>query len=138
MIETIRNISIRLIEGFFTFNRLDLETGKWFEVSPMLEKRHLHRLVALNGRLFAIGGQHDESGQLKSVECYDPLKKKWQLDTSMNIVRSGHAAVVHDNKIYVFGGWQVEVEENAEFYDPLLDQWIVVNVFTGVPIFYND
>lgn len=97
----------------------------------MLKRRQSHTLVALAGRLFAIGDSNDESGRLKSVECYDPLENKWQLKSSMNLTRGGHAVSVHDNKIYVFGGYgEIKIEKFGEYYDPLLDQWIMVNIFT--------
>lgn len=96
----------------------------------MLEKRQFHKLVALNGRLFSVGGWNVESGRLKSVECYDPLEKKWLSKTSMNAIRCSPAVAVHDDKIYVFGGFgDTGTEKSAEYYDPLLGQWITVNVF---------
>lgn len=93
----------------------------------MLEKRMLHKLVAFNGRLLAIGGRNENSKRLKSVEYYDPFENKWLLKTSMNLSRSSHAVAVHDNKIYVLGG--AGEDKIAEYYHPLLDQWIMVNVF---------
>lgn len=96
----------------------------------MLEKRQFHKLVALNGRLLAIGGRNKESGRLDSVECYDPFKNKWQLESSLNQIRSSHALTVHDNKIYVFGGnGTTNTEKTAECYVPSADQWITVNIF---------
>lgn len=128
---------VKLTKTFF-LTRFGLETGKWFEVPSMLEPRFCHKLVELNGHLFAIGGIDGELKRTNSVECYDSLESKWKVKAPMNKVRKGHIAMAHDNKIYVFGGCGNSSSGNSvECYDPLIGEWIMVNTTYFINKFYN-
>ena len=48
----------------------------------MKRKRRYVCAVALNNRLYAIGG-YDASSRLNTVECFDPLSSQWTVMTPM-------------------------------------------------------
>lgn len=94
----------------------------------MLKKRTFFSLTTFGGRLFAAGGvQTDKNEYFDSVECYDPLKNKWEFVSSMNRPRFLHAAFVHNHRLYVVGGaYGNIIESSLEYYEPSIDKWTVV------------
>lgn len=51
-------------------------------LQPMTRKRRYLSSVALNSRLYAIGG-YDASSRLNTVECFDPSTAQWSVMTPM-------------------------------------------------------
>ncbi|KAH9381432.1 hypothetical protein HPB48_008988 [Haemaphysalis longicornis] len=61
---------------------------------------------------------------LHSVECYDPSVDAWSYVMSMLGPRSGLKAVVHDDVIYVLGGFDGTIRlETVERMDPHWGYW---------------
>ena len=61
-------------------------------------------LFAGRQKIFVLGGR-DEKNRFNSVESYSWSENSWTAEPSMNKVRSGPSAFVHDRQIYVSGGW---------------------------------
>ena len=84
------------------------------------------QLVALNGKLFAIGGWRKRQ-YLDTVERYDPLLNEWVTVSPMRYPRAKFGAVVRNARIYVVGGrkgFRVKDELNSmEVYSPNEDRW---------------
>lgn len=98
----------------FCYNPL---TGVWSQVRPMLQARAQLKLVALDGLLYAIGGEC-----LYSVERYDPRTDSW---TSRAPLPAGtfpvaHEAVACRGDIYVTGG---HLFYRLLRYSPVKDAW---------------
>jgi N-acetylneuraminic acid mutarotase len=69
------------------------------------QKRFLHATVKLDDfRVLVIGGKYQEE-HLACTEIYDSRTDSWEDGLDLNQVRSGHAAVLHNNSVYVFGGY---------------------------------
>uniref|UniRef100_A0A3P8RRX9 BACK domain-containing protein n=1 Tax=Amphiprion percula TaxID=161767 RepID=A0A3P8RRX9_AMPPE len=69
----------------------------------MLCQRDYFSAVSLDGKVFALGGNHDDRQYLDAVEYYSPEENTWRshpLDTAV----CGHAAAVLDGQIYISGG----------------------------------
>lgn len=71
--------------------------------------RASHASGCYNDHLFVYGGQDDENGKLGDMWEFDPATNKWteivQAEGSfIPQPRSGHTAVVHGSKMYIFGG----------------------------------
>ena len=49
---------------------------------PLKRRRRYLSAVALNNRLYAIGG-YDASSRLNTVECFDPSTSQWTVMTPM-------------------------------------------------------
>src|SRR5258705_10277730 len=93
-----------------------------------LSESHEHTAAtALDGKIYALGGRWSDSGELTSVEVYDPATDSWLAAPSMQIARGGFAAVALDKKIYVFGGEVLTGENHAltsvEIFDPQRGIW---------------
>lgn len=75
---------------------------------------------------FVGGAVLEEGDAVDLVMRFDPRTFEWSNDIApMRIARSGSAAVVFRNKIYVCGGLQSNTENTnlAEVYDPTINQW---------------
>ena len=60
--------------------------------------------VYFQDKIWAIGGWSSGT-HIDSIETYDLSENKWTtIDTKLLAKRSGHSAVVHNNKFFVIGG----------------------------------
>ncbi|XP_004678607.1 PREDICTED: kelch domain-containing protein 7A [Condylura cristata] len=82
----------------FCYNPL---TDIWSEVSPLNQARPHCRLVALDGRLYAIGGECQHT-----VECYDPRLDRWTFVPPLpnDTFALAHTATACAGEIFVTGG----------------------------------
>ncbi|XP_038603001.1 kelch domain-containing protein 7A [Tachyglossus aculeatus] len=76
-------------------------TDIWSEVCPLNQARPHCKLVALDGRLYAIGGEC-----LNSVERYDPRTDRWDFIAPLpdDTFAVAHTAAACDGELYVTGG----------------------------------
>uniref|UniRef100_A0A2K6SWS9 Kelch domain containing 7A n=1 Tax=Saimiri boliviensis boliviensis TaxID=39432 RepID=A0A2K6SWS9_SAIBB len=82
----------------FCYNPL---TGIWSEVCPLNQARPHCRLVALDGHLYAIGGEC-----LNTVERYDPSLDRWDFAPPLpnDTFALAHTATACAREIFVTGG----------------------------------
>ncbi|XP_045835144.1 kelch domain-containing protein 7A isoform X2 [Meles meles] len=82
----------------FCYNPL---TAIWSEVCPLNQPRPHCRLVALDGHLYAIGGEC-----LNTVECYDPRLDRWTFVPPLpnDTFALAHTAAACAGDIFVTGG----------------------------------
>ncbi|KAM6402757.1 kelch domain-containing protein 7A [Rhynochetos jubatus] len=76
-------------------------TNIWREISPLNKARPRCKLVALDGQLYAIGGECTYT-----VERYDPRQDRWTFTAPLphNTFAVAHMATVCNGEIYVTGG----------------------------------
>jgi hypothetical protein len=86
--------------------------------------------VAVNGKIYAIGGHTDGGGAaVSSIEAYDPATDSWTPRASMSGPRAGMAAAAIGNTIYVVGGDPATGGDpsiplaTVEAYDTLTNTW---------------
>ncbi|XP_058143997.1 kelch repeat and BTB domain-containing protein 11 [Dasypus novemcinctus] len=92
-------------------------TGRWSALRPLRQARSQLRLLALDGHLYAVGGEC-----LLSVERYDPRADRW---AAVAPLPKGAFAVAHEaatcgGDIYVSGG---SLFYRLLKYDPRRDEW---------------
>ncbi|KAK6037222.1 kelch repeat protein [Cooperia oncophora] len=85
--------------------RLDPRVGKWEKVSPMSTCRRYLACSALDGHLYAMGGEDESERSLNSVEKYNPTTDQWTAVTPMNERRSNVGGGVVNKKLYASGGY---------------------------------
>ncbi|XP_055329861.1 kelch-like protein 5 [Paramacrobiotus metropolitanus] len=103
----------------------------WTDLEPMGHKRYGAGVVALNGRIYAMGdvdlraGTRGRSVTLSSMEVYDPEGGKWEFVASLPITLVDFAVLACANRLYVFGGESANREEvnRVYCYDPVGDVW---------------
>jgi N-acetylneuraminic acid mutarotase len=100
---------------------LDVEAGgEWEELEPLPQPRWGHRMVALDGRLYAVGGQPGPD-----VQIYDPGDDSWTLGAPLPDVRDHLGVVVHEGEIWALGGRDQldDLTARVDVYDPRTDEW---------------
>jgi len=108
--------------------RYDPSSDKWTSLASLSESREHTSAVALDGKIYAIGGRWSETGELTSVEVYDPAIDSWSSSApSLQTARGGFSSVAVNGKIYAIGGEVLSGENHAltsvEFFNPELGEW---------------
>jgi N-acetylneuraminic acid mutarotase len=109
----------------------DSRTDTWSDGPAVPMPLHHAAAVAVNGKIYLIGGEVDGAGTnrpsifLDTVFELDPAVGTWVPRAPMPSPRSGQAAVVHDGKVYVAGG-RPPAGHEFEMYDPATDTWTVL------------
>ena len=122
----------------------DPAADTWKALAPMPTKRGSPVAVALDGKIYVIGGATTPPNQpevtavhptrphvvLGTVEEYDPATNTWRARTSMPTPRNHAVGAAVNGKIYVIGGRvggafigiaaDIDVVEE---YDPATDKW---------------
>lgn len=100
----------------------------WVTLEPMPTARSNLGVVAVNGKIYAIGGYN--GSYLAVNEMYDPQTNTWTIMAPMPLPRSSFGICVHHDKIYVFGGifrdnygTRSSYTNITEVYDPSTDSW---------------
>jgi formylglycine-generating enzyme required for sulfatase activity/N-acetylneuraminic acid mutarotase len=98
----------------------------WTTGPSMPTARQKLNVVAVNGKIYAIGGEGTGAVPLSTVEEYDPVTGTWRSRANMPTARWSPASGAVAGKIYVIGGttglgynFQSKVEE----YDPATNTW---------------
>ncbi len=98
----------------------DADAGAWRELAPMPEARLGHRMVAVDGLVYVVGG----IGETGSVLVYDPAADAWTTGTEMSVSRDHLAVVVVDGEIWAIGGrGGGRNHARVNIYDPTADAW---------------
>ena len=112
----------------FVFDLND-QVGGWKTLAPLPEPRNHLGAAAVNGILYAIGGQfgHDAGVDDQAfLHAYDPQTNSW---TEKNDLRSDRShfepgTIVHNNKIIIVGGRRGSfIFNDITEYDPITDSW---------------
>ena len=103
--------------------RYDPRFDSWFELASMLEARKDFVVVALDMRLYAVGGQ-DENMVMCTVECFLVERNEWEMRASISNSCYGHAGAVCRGRIYISGGQRFSgCSCSVVRYLPDLDEW---------------
>lgn len=92
-------------------------TNQWRRITGMRIARASLSSSAVDGIIYAIGGEVQMWWSRKHVEAYDPAADAWVKKADMLTARSGFATSVADGKIYAMD------HQSVEAYDPVADVW---------------
>jgi N-acetylneuraminic acid mutarotase len=130
-------LSLLILSSFAaTFNSvsaLELVEDSWNTKASMNQARWALGVVAVDGKIYAIGGSTVNDGFNSGVvginECYYPKSDTWVTLEPMPTPRSGFAIAAYQGKIYCMGGTPC-VEEGmkprcdvTEVYDIATNSW---------------
>lgn len=102
----------------------DPETDSWTLATPMLRAVTNHTAVALNGKIYVIGGEEEFLPMADAVQEYDPTTELWTLRASMPTARESAAAAAFGGRVFVIGGTSGGMDiATVEAYDPATDSW---------------
>jgi N-acetylneuraminic acid mutarotase len=90
------------------FSSADLVEDSWASKAPMHQARAGLGVVAVNGKIYAIGGmlstRYPPKGFVGTNEEYNPETDTWITKASMPTPRAYFAIAAHQNEIYCIGG----------------------------------
>ncbi|XP_028253800.1 kelch-like protein 42 isoform X2 [Parambassis ranga] len=93
--------------------------NEWNQVAPLNQKRSNFKLLAVQGKLYAVGGQC-----LGTVECYSPEQDWWTCVSSMPEPLAEFSACECQGLIYVMGGYTARDRNISVLrYCPTSDAW---------------
>ncbi|XP_035668845.1 kelch repeat and BTB domain-containing protein 13-like [Branchiostoma floridae] len=99
----------------------DPAADSWSEITPMHQQRKSFSLVALDGKLYAIGGRFGDYA-LQTVEVYNPRTDTWDFVSPLPYASSDHAATTCAGHIYVCV-WHPPNTTDIYRYSPRTDRW---------------
>jgi len=106
-----------------TVYRYDPVNDTWSTVAPLPVPRFNHGAVAVNGRIYVIGGNND-SGALNSIYEYDPSTNTWTAKAPMPQAKLQFSTAVVNDKIYIIGGADLSRDSATVYeYDPANETW---------------
>jgi N-acetylneuraminic acid mutarotase len=109
-----------------TVEAFDPASGQWTARADMPTARGDLGAVAVNGKIYAIGGNPGHPGKVAAVEEYDPATDTWRSRTPMPIrPRAAFASAAIGGTIYVAGGVDDvdSIAANVDAYDVAADAW---------------
>jgi hypothetical protein len=98
-----------------------LDGDHWTEVASLQYARGGHALVALQGRLYAIGGNTSRAN-VPQVEAYDPAANAWTVVTSLPMPRNHVAGFVLGTAACVAGG-RYPTTTRVDCFDVAVGTW---------------
>ena len=119
--------SEQIIDNVYMY---DISQNKWSESNAMPMALLYSAAAEVNGNIYVTGGHADEAS-LKKVWAYDIKAQMWLTKAPMNHRRCQQAIQALGDKLYVFGGRQVDGDryentKSTEMYDPLANQWTIL------------
>lgn len=101
------------------------DCGSWSSSVPLPTPRDRVGVVAVNDRIYVMGGADASEGSLPTLEIFDPATGSWTIGTPMPSERNEFAVGVVDGKIYAIGGLCCPSGDFSanQMYDPATDQW---------------
>ncbi|VDK18998.1 unnamed protein product [Anisakis simplex] len=89
----------------------ELSLGRELSVIPY--QRYGHTVVAYQGKAYLWGGRNDTYGTSSKMHVFDPETCTWSLLDRVGQcppARDGHSAVVYEDKMFIFGGFEDETQ----------------------------
>ncbi|HLI97687.1 MAG TPA: kelch repeat-containing protein [Candidatus Baltobacteraceae bacterium] len=102
------------------FDALDGATGQWNKKAPVPRTVNGGAVAALNGLLYAVGGQNTST----KVAAYDPNSNTWTFKADAPVAGVTAAEAIN-GMLYVIGGYNEHFRRVAE-YNPATDSWKLV------------
>lgn len=98
--------------------------SRWQEEVPISIARARLAVVAVNGLIYAIGGE-SPGGITGAVEAYDPGQQSWVLKATKPVPVANVGGAVLEGKVYVPGGSTSSdrVTDVMEIYEPVTNRW---------------
>lgn len=92
-------------------------------------------IVSYKGRFYAAGG-NDEKGCCSTFCEFNPLTSSWSVLPDMPEPRSGHGAVIYNNRLLVLGGYRTSggstiFEKSISAFDFTMGRWSKIGEMPG-------
>lgn len=100
------------------------ENGSWKTISSLRTERGWHSSASYNGKIYVFGGYNYSTGDINTVDEYNPNRNKWKTVSTMPTSRTCFSAVTLNNKIYLIGGQgNDQYIKDIDVFDPASKVW---------------
>ncbi|KAL8611034.1 hypothetical protein ACOMHN_042650 [Nucella lapillus] len=109
----------------------DPATNTWDLIASMPMSYHAHA-GAVYGNYIYVSGGYSGNHFTPDMQRYDPITNQWEDMAAMLTPRGWHVMCATHDKLFVFGGCNLNVNQQAqpemqsECYDPSSDQWTII------------
>ena len=79
--------------------------------APLPSSRSEVAVIALNGKVYVIGGLTPRGGITNRVEAYDPVSDKWEQKADLPVALHHTSAASINGHIYVLAGLQLALPQ---------------------------
>ncbi|KJH53729.1 kelch repeat protein [Dictyocaulus viviparus] len=106
-------------------------------------QRYGHTVCAYRGRAYLWGGRNDDYGASSTLHEFDPMLLRWRVvpvEGRVPPARDGHSAVVVGDRMYLFGGFEEDLQRFSQetyVFDFQTNRWSELNT-TGQPPLWRD
>ena len=105
----------------------DILTNSWSYGADTTLSREGATSAYLGNRIYLIAGESRTThGIIPAVDVYDPVENSWNYDESIYLdePRRGHESLIHNQKIYVIGGYTSSgLDGKTLIFDPVTQEW---------------
>ncbi|CAI5453235.1 unnamed protein product [Caenorhabditis angaria] len=91
--------------------------GEFSQKNEVPYQRYGHTVVGHNGKAYLWGGRNDDYGASNLMHEFDPVTLRWRKMEIVGFIppaRDGHTAVMVNNKMFVFGGFEEELQRFSQ------------------------
>lgn len=122
---TVLGDRIYATNGALGFYEYDPATNEVTQKADCKFNKRATPIVALDGKIYAIGGVDQASKRLTAFEMYDPATDAWEQLEPLPFPWGWQAACVIEGQIYVFGGADAggAAVSTVMSYDPVTGIW---------------
>ncbi len=118
---------------------LELVEDSWNTKAPMCYPRDYLGVIAVDGKIYAIGGARGTNDYVGTNERYDPKTDTWTTLEPMPTARRSFAIAAYDGKIYCIGGMIVNPGPALftplsvnEVYDIATNSWSTLKIHAPI------
>jgi N-acetylneuraminic acid mutarotase len=119
----VANVHVGAVNRVFEY---DPAADRWRAVAALGAPRGSPGVVALNGKIHAIGGRNPERNTVSTHEMYDPATNSWSMAAPLPLARDHLGVAVAGGRIHIFGGRTNATVDNTarhDVYDPSTNTW---------------
>lgn len=142
--ETTRPMDVHVLDVVsLRWKRLPIPAPDDVQYQCIPYQRYGHTAVAVGDCAYIWGGRNDKDGACNILYCFDSNALAWSCPPVNGCkpgARDGHSACVINNKMYIFGGYEEEIDRFSNQVQALdFASFTWCNIITkGVPAIWRD
>ena len=99
------------------------ESGQTTRLQSMLNGHSSHVCLYVDRTVYVLGGKNQSNNTYSECEVYNMRDTSWTAIAPMGLSRTCASGTHHNGKIYVFGGYQAQVDDSIEAYTIDMNAW---------------
>ena len=104
------------------------ESGQTTQLPSMLNGHSSHVCLYVDLQVYVLGGKNQNNSTYSECEVYSIRNLHWRPIAPMILSRTCASGVHNAGKLYVFGGYQTQVDDSIEVYSIVANSWQLLPV----------